>query len=371
MRRALSLAFAAVLLLLPLRVQAAEEAPAVETGGAALMEVGSMRLLAGQNADKRLPMASTTKIMTALLAIEHCSLDEWVTVPAQAYGVEGSSMYLNRGEKLRMEDLLYGLMLTSGNDAAIAIACHIAGSVEAFADLMNDRAAQLGCTDTHFVTPNGLPDAEHYTTARDLCRIAAAGMQNETFRTIVGTTYYRTETGDVTRTLKNKNKVLWQYEGGNGVKTGYTKSAGRCLAFSAERDGTMLVGVVLNCPDMWNSAYTLLDYGFAAYQTRCLVDAGTCIAYTEIMGGTKKGLAIFTNQAILYPIATDGSDQIEWKLDCPASLHAPVAAGTSVGSLTLLVNGEPAASCELVTAEAVSAADLRFYLHRILDGWSA
>lgn len=371
MRRALSLAVAVLMLCLPFSALAVEEAPAIETGGAALMEVESMRLLAGQNADKRLPMASTTKIMTALLAIEHCALDEWVTVPAQAYGVEGSSMYLNSGEKLRMSDLLYGLMLTSGNDAAIAIACHVAGSVEAFAELMNERAVQLGCMDTHFVTPNGLPDENHYTTAADLCRIAAAGMQNETFRTIVGTTYHRTASGDVSRTLKNKNKVLWQYEGGNGVKTGYTKAAGRCLAFSAERDGTMLVGVVLNCPDMWNGAYALLNYGFESYRTQRLVDAGTCIAYMEIHGGTKKGLAIFTNDAILYPIATDGSDRIEWKLACPEMLHAPVAAGANVGALTLLVNGEIAATCELVTGEAVSAADLRFYLHRILDGWSA
>lgn len=371
MKRALLLAVVVLALCLPFPALAVATAPTIETGGAALMEVESMRLLAEQNADKRLPMASTTKIMTALLAIEHCALDEWVTVPDQAYGVEGSSMYLNRGEKLRMSDLLYGLMLTSGNDAAIAIACHVSGSVEAFAELMNERAGQLGCMDSHFVTPNGLPDENHYTTARDLCRIAAAGMQNETFRTIVGTTYHRTATGDVGRTLKNKNKVLWQYEGGNGVKTGYTKSAGRCLAFSAERDGTMLVGVVLNCPDMWNGAYSLLDYGFETYRTERLLEAGACIAYAEIRGGTKKGLAIFSNDAILYPIATDGSDRIEWDIACPETLNAPVAAGVNVGTLTLLVNGELAATCELVAAETVSAADLRFYLHRVLDGWNA
>lgn len=349
----------------------AKEAPTIEVGGMALMEVNSGRLLAEQNAHKRLPMASTTKIMTALLAIEHCSLDEMVTVPTEAHGVEGSSMYLNDGEELLLSDLLYGLMLTSGNDAAVAIACHVAGSVEAFAELMNERARELGCTDTNFVTPNGLPNDMHYTTAYDLCRIAAKALQNETFRQIVGTTYHRTESGDVTRTLKNKNKTLWQYEGGSGVKTGYTKAAGRCLAFSAERDGTMLVGVVLNCPDMWNDAFDLLDYGFETYGTQKLVEAGACVAYAGIEGGTKKGLAIYTKEAILYPLALDDSDEIDWRIECEQPLQAPVAAGQMVGRLTLLVNGVEAAAAELVTAESVAVADLAYYWNSILDRWIA
>lgn len=372
MKRVLTVLLALCVLLMPFGAQAAPEGmPSLGAGGAALMEVGTMRLLAEKDAHRRLPMASTTKIMTALLALEHCSLDEIVTVPREAYGVEGSSMYLNQGEKLLLSDLLYGLMLTSGNDAAVAIACHVAGSVEAFAELMNARAAELGCTDTHFVTPNGLHDEQHYTTAYDLCRIAAAGMQNEAFRQIVGTTYHQTASGDLSRTLKNKNKVLWQYEGGNGVKTGYTKAAGRCLAFSAERDGTMLVGVVLNCPDMWNDAYALLDYGFEAYETRRVVDAGACIAYAGIAGGTKKGLAIFTKEAILYPLARDDSDVIEWRIDCPASLTAPVAAGQEVGELTLLVNGAPVTRTALVTADAAAAADLAYYWEQISSGWTA
>lgn len=372
MKRAVSLLLLLAALLRPSAALAeTNKAPTIVVGGMALMEVYSGRLLAEQNAHKRLPMASTTKIMTALLAIERCSLDELVTVPTEAYGVEGSSMYLHDGEELLLSDLLYGLMLTSGNDAAVAIACHVAGSVEAFAELMNVRARELGCMDTNFVTPNGLPADQHYTTAYDLCRIAAAALQNEAFRQIVGTTYHKTESGDVTRTLKNKNKTLWQYEGGSGVKTGYTKAAGRCLAFSAERDGTMLVGVVLNCPDMWNDAFDLLDYGFATYGTQTLVKAGSCVAYTGVTDGTKKGLAIYTKEAILYPLALDDSDEIDWRIECEQSLQAPVAAGQTVGRLTLLVNGEEAATAELVTAESVAVADLAYYWNSILGRWIA
>lgn len=372
MRRIASAVLLLVLLLVPpVGLAETEAAPSVGAGGAALMEVYSGRLLAEQNAHKRLPMASTTKIMTALLAIEHCALDEMVTVPTEAYGVEGSSMYLHEGEEILLSDLLYGLMLTSGNDAAVAIACHVAGNVETFAELMNARAQEIGCTDTNFVTPNGLPDDRHYTSAYDLCLIAATALQNETFRQIVGTTYHKTESGDVTRTLKNKNKTLWQYEGGNGVKTGYTKAAGRCLAFSAEREGTMLVGVVLNCPDMWNDAFDLLDYGFEMYQTQTLVDAGSCVAYAGVSGGTKKGLAIYTKEAILYPLARDDSDVIEWRLECEETLSAPVTAGQVAGRLTLLVNGEEAAGTDLVTAEAVAVADLAYYWNKILGRWVA
>ena len=216
-------------------------------------------MICAKEAHKKLPMASTTKIMTALIVIENCSLGDTVKVSPKAYGVEGSSMYLNAGEEVSVEDMLYGLMLLSGNDAAVALAIHTAGSVEAFAALMNARAEEIGAHNTHFVTPNGLHDPEHYTTAYDLALIAAEAMKNPDFRKIVGSTYHKTTTGSVIRYMKNKNKILWQYEGGCGVKTGYTKAAGRCLVFAAERDGMTLIGAVLSCPDMFNVAKAMLD----------------------------------------------------------------------------------------------------------------
>lgn len=373
MKRLFAFALAALLAVLaaPQPARAAEDAPETKAGGAALMEAGSMRLLAGTNEHERLPMASTTKVMTALLAIERCDLEGMVKIPDQAVGVEGSSMYLCKGESLRMMDLLYGLMLTSGNDAAVAIAIEIAGTVEDFAALMNARAAEIGCTDTNFVTPNGLHNAEHYTTAYDLCLIACEAMQSEVFRQIVSTDYYQTRSGDRTRTLKNKNRILWQYDGGNGIKTGYTKAAGRCLVFSAERSGAQLVGVVLNCPDMWEEATALLDYGFENYRVSRLLEDNTRVGHVAVLGGEKKGLEVRAKEDILYPLAIDGTDKLRWELDCVQELRAPVAEGTPLGELRLYCNEKQVLTTELLAAETIAAADYGFYLNEILSRFGA
>ncbi len=373
MKRLFAFALAALLAVLaaPQPARAAEDAPETKAGGAALMEAGSMRLLAGTNEHERLPMASTTKVMTALLAIERCDLEGMVKIPDQAVGVEGSSMYLCKGESLRMMDLLYGLMLTSGNDAAVAIAIEIAGTVEDFAALMNARAAEIGCTDTNFVTPNGLHNAEHYTTAYDLCLIACEAMQSEVFRQIVSTDYYQTRSGDRTRTLKNKNRILWQYDGGNGIKTGYTKAAGRCLVFSAERSGAQLVGVVLNCPDMWEEATALLDYGFENYRVSRLLEDNTRVGHVAVLGGEKNGLEVRAKEDILYPLAIDGTDKLRWELDCVQELRAPVAEGTPLGELRLYCNEKQVLTTELLAAETIAAADYGFYLNEILSRFGA
>lgn len=197
---------------------------------AALIEANSGKLLLSGNSNSRLPMASTTKTMTALVVIENCDLDETVEVTADAAGTEGSSMYLSCGERLSVRDLLYGLMLLSGNDAAVALAVHVGGTVESFVRIMNDRAAKLGLTNTHFVTPNGLHDAEHYTTAYKLALIGAEALKNETFRQIVSTQYYTAETGDRVRTMKNKNALLWDYGNAVGIKTGLYICGGTLFA---------------------------------------------------------------------------------------------------------------------------------------------
>ncbi len=210
------------------------------------MELTTGTVLTESNADMRLPMASTTKIMTAIIVIEDCDLDEVFKVDDKAVGVEGSSIYLKKNEEIDVRDLVYGLMMRSGNDSAAALAIHHSGSVEEFVKVMNERAAKIGAKNTHFKNPSGLPDNEHYTTARDLCEIARYAMQNETFKKIVAT---KSHSGKF-RTFVNKNKMLYNYEGANGVKTGYTVKAGRCLVSSAERDGMDVITVGLNCPDM-------------------------------------------------------------------------------------------------------------------------
>ncbi len=226
------------------------------------MELQTGTVLKESNADLKLPMASTTKIMTAIIIAEDCNLDEVITVPDAAVGVEGSSIYLKKDEEISVKDLLYGLMLRSGNDAATALAIHHSGSIEKFVEVMNERAEKMGAKNTHFKNPSGLPDDEHYTTARDLCGIARYAMQNQTFKEVVSTRNYK---GDF-RSYANKNKMLYNYEGANGVKTGYTVKAGRCLVTSAERDGMDVVCVVLNCPDMYERSGYILDACFNGHK---------------------------------------------------------------------------------------------------------
>ena len=225
------------------------------------MELESGKILYFKNADARLPMASTTKIMTALIIAEDCDLGEVITVPDAAVGVEGSSIYLKKDEQISVRDLLYGLMLRSGNDAACALAIHHSGSVEKFVEKMNDRAKALGADSTHFMNPSGLPDDGHYTTAQDLCNIARRVMSNQTLREVVST---KTYSGDF-RHFQNKNKLLSSFDGANGVKTGYTKKAGRCLVSSAERGQMDVICVVLNCYDMYERSAAIINDCFEKF----------------------------------------------------------------------------------------------------------
>lgn len=225
------------------------------------MEQSTRTVLYEENADRRLPMASTTKIMTALIVCEDCDPDTVVRVPDEAVGTEGSSIYLKRGEEIDVCDLLYGLMLRSGNDAAVALAVIHSGSERAFADRMNEKAKQLGANDTHFTNPNGLPDDNHYTTARDLCAISCAAMENGLFRQIAGSKSWHGRY----RSFSNKNKMLYNYDGANGIKTGYTLKAGRCLVSSARRGKTEVVCVVLNEYDMYGRSAAVLDRCFENY----------------------------------------------------------------------------------------------------------
>lgn len=342
----------------------------VSAGGVMLMDARTHKVLYAKTAHEKLPMASTTKIMTAILAIEAGNLDALVTVPQEAYGVEGSSMYLRLGEQISMRDLLYGLMLVSGNDAAVAIAVHVGGSVEGFAALMNAKAASLGAHNTHFVTPNGLPDPDHYTTAYDLALIACYAMQNETFREIVGTTYYQTTTGEIARTVKNKNKILWEYEGGNGVKTGYTMAAGKCLVFAAEREGMQLVGVVLNCPDMFPSAKRLLDYGFETYQQETLVAADERIARVRVTGGKKNALEVATKNDIIILVKDGDSTTVRTVVNLAGPVEAPVEKGDVLGTLEVWEDGRVLAETELVAAETVESSAYLDYLERLFKRWS-
>ena len=225
------------------------------------MELSTGTILTANNENSQLPMASTTKILTAIIIIEDCNLDEEITVPDEAVGVEGSSIYLERNEKIDIRDLLYGLMLRSGNDSAATLAIHHSGNIEKFAAVMNDRAKKIGAEHSNFKNPSGLPDDEHYTTAYDLCKIACYAMKNEVFREIVSTTNYTGKYRDFT----NKNKILYKYDCANGIKTGYTLKAGRCLVSSAQQNGMNIVCVVLNCPDMYEHSIGIFETCFKKF----------------------------------------------------------------------------------------------------------
>lgn len=350
---------------------AAGDMPQIQASGMVLLDADTTRILASQKAHEKLPMASTTKIMTAILCIEAGDLDRIVDVPDEAYGVEGSSMYLHRGEQISLRDLLYGLMLLSGNDAAVTIAVSIAGSVENFAKLMNEKARQLGCVNTNFVTPNGLPNENHYTTAYDLALIAAYSMKNETFQQMVQTTYYQTQTGDMVRTLKSKNRILWEYPGGNGVKTGYTKAAGRCLVFSARQNEQGVIGVVLNAPNMWEDAKRLLDYAFSTYNMEQKVRQGEIVAQIPVKKGLEDRLEIVAKRSILFPEDPDIPANITMRMDCPIVLEAPVVQGDVIGRLELYCEGRMLAYTDLVAAQAVSKKEYSNYFLELLDRWAS
>lgn len=243
-------------------------ASAAGASSAIVVEVSTGRVLSESNADAKAYPASTTKILTALVVLETLPLDLVVTVPREAAGVEGSSVYLRAGEKLTVEELLYGLMLRSGNDAAVALALAAGGSVSRFAAMMNERAEKCGAKHSHFVNPHGLHDDEHYTTARDLALITAEAYGNRDFCRIVSTRSVTVGEGESRRYFANKNKLLGTYGGANGVKTGFTTKSGRCLVGGAYRDGMQLVSVVLNRYDMWEATRAMLDKAFGEYEMR-------------------------------------------------------------------------------------------------------
>lgn len=267
-----------------------------------VMEKNSRRVLYETNGDVRLPMASTTKIATAITVLEHCeNLKEEVKIPKEAEGIEGSSAYLKKDEIYTIEDLLYGLMLRSGNDCATALALFCGGSIVDFATQMNQTAQKAGALATKFANPHGLPCVGHYTTARDLSLITCYAMENPTFRAIVSTKYY------ASHNWKNKNKLLFNYENAIGVKTGYTKEAGRCLVSAAKKGEMILICSVLNCPDMYERSQKLLEDAFSTYEYVKLIDENEIFDIGESKYRGK------TRENVYYPLLPEEKELLSVK----------------------------------------------------------
>lgn len=338
-----ALVLSILLNVLPVRSSAVQTAAA----SAILMDADSGRVLFEQNADQKMLIASTTKIMTALAAIRHGEPDAMVTVSEEAAATEGSSMYLRAGEKLTLEVLLYGLMLCSGNDAAVAIAEHIGGDVDGFAVLMNEIAKEIGMTSTSFANPNGLDHPEHYSTARDMALLARAAMEEEALVRIVST---RCITIDG-RTMENHNKLLSLQDGCIGLKTGYTKAAGRTLVSCAERDGQRLIAVTLQDGNDWADHQMLYEYGFSSYPVRRAAVRGQPIAHEAVVGGETDSVPLVAAESFCWPLTADETFQTTIALY--ASPSAPLLLGEPAGEAVFKVDGEEVGRVEVLYGASV------------------
>ncbi len=333
--------FLAAALLMPVGAQA------ISARSAILLDGRTGRVLYQRDADKRSLIASTTKIMTALVVCQHCNVLDRMRIPKEAVGIEGSSMYLREGEVLTVQELLYGLMLSSGNDAAVALAIYCGGTVEGFAELMNDKARSLGLDGTHFVNPNGLDAPGHYSTARDLATLSAYAMQNPIFARTVSTKSVKVGQ----RYLTNHNKLLWRVDGANGVKTGYTKAAGRILVSGALRQGRQLIAVTINAPSDWNDHAHLLEQGFEKFKVSRIISAGQQLGTAAVAAGQAGSVALVAAEDFSYALAP--GEKITVELPGAGFVYAPVVMGQNAGNAHILVDGSPVGTVPLYYGETI------------------
>lgn len=352
-----------ITLMLPFTSHASNELN-LSAKSAALYEPNGKEFLYEKNANQRLGMASTTKIMTALIALESLDLDQEIAVDDRAIGIDGSSIYLEQDEIMTAEDLIYSLMLRSANDAAEALAYEIAGSIEAFCEIMNERANLLGLKDTNFKNPHGLDAKDHYTTAHDLAIISAEALNNPKFKEISSTYKKVVESNFQTRTLVNHNKLLKMYEGCIGVKTGYTQACGRSLVGAAERDGLMLVSVTIDAPNDWADHKKLLDLGFSTVKSIKLLDAEELSYRLPVINGAPEEIMV-TNKDRLRIIYKGDLPEIKREILLPRYITNSVKSGDCVGKVIFRINGDIVAQTELITKESSFIKKKKGFFERI------
>ncbi len=353
---AAALAMAALTVLAPL-AGAVPETEGISALAAVVIEADSGRVIMGKNYRTKLPMASTTKIMTALITLESGGLDEEFTADSTAVHTEGSTMGLCEGDIVSKRDLCIGMLLPSGNDAANCAAVRIAGDIPSFARLMNGRAAELGLKNTHFVTPSGLHDDDHYSTAEDMAHLAAYAIKNPDFLQICSKSSMKLSFGDppYDRYLYNTNKLLDNYEGCIGVKTGFTDEAGRCLVSAAPRNGVTLVCVTLNAPDDWNDHRKMLDYGFSVTERRTVED--NIEYYVSLAGGNTDSLRLVPARTPEYTEIGGEKSLISWRIVSPPMVYAPVACGKEIGTLIVYDGDKEIDRIPMTAAESAPISD--------------
>ena len=343
-----------VISLLPNSAQHHISQPQTSAKAAFLYEPEYGTVLYSKNEELPLPMASTTKIMTALISIERLDLDRVIDIPKEAVGIEGSSVYLSANDKVRAIDLVYSVLLQSANDAAAALAIEVAGSIDGFADLMNKRAVEIGALNTSFKNPHGLDDSEHYTTAKDLALITGTALKNSTFKKICGTYKYSFPISDCTRTVVNHNKLLRSYDGAIGVKTGYTTKSGRCLVSAAERNGITLIAVTLHAPDDWRDHKNMLDYGF----NRLSIIEPDKLSKTRfevpVIGGRSDYVIAELDYKSLKPLIYEADEEPPVaRIIMKKYLVAPIEENYEIGEIVYSTKGRVIARGKILTADKV------------------
>lgn len=344
--------FVFLLLFLSFPVSASNDL-SVSAEGAALIIAESGELIFGKNENKQLSMASTTKIMTSLLLLEQNTPQKEITVTSDMVSVEGTSMGLLPGDKVTHEALVYGMLLESGNDAANTAAYDVAGSLDKFAVLMNEKARLIGMENTNFVTPSGLDAAEHYSTAYDMALLGAYAVKNPEFAQVCSTNSISLEYGNppYRRRLSNHNRLLTMYEGAFGIKTGFTKKSGRCLVSAAKRNGITLVAVTLNAPDDWNDHVKMFDYGFSVVDKQEL-KIDTSNLKVPVIGGDKASLSVSLGEECYYPVLKDENISFESEILLKNFIYAPAETGEAVGEVRYYYEGKQIASQTIVLSES-------------------
>lgn len=352
----LILALLFFVLLAPAPVAWAQQ-PTVSAYSAILISADDGSVLYEHNAREPLAMASTTKIMTALLALEEAERagDPIIDITEEMVRVEGSSMGLQAGNRLTMTNLVSGMLLASGNDAANAVALYLAGSQEEFAQQMNARAAEIGMDSTHFVTPSGLDDEEHYSTAYDMALLAQEALDCPEFARIAGSSVLQVEFVEPAQKVSysNHNKLLRMYDGCVGVKTGFTKKAGRCLVSAAQREGTTLIAVTLNAPDDWDDHMAMLDYGFETVKTVSL--DGACPENLYLVGAVQDSVSLRAGQGVKLTLSQADASRVTSRVLLPRFAYAPIGEGERLGQVQYLLDGQEIYSVPIFAGEAVEA----------------
>lgn len=348
--------------------------PKVDAQGAIIMDYESGRVLWEKNSDAPLPMASTTKIMTAIVALENSTLEENVVVSKKAAGTAPVKMNLKEGEEIKMENLLYALMMQSSNDAAVAIAEHIGGTVDNFCDMMTSKAVELGCRDTVFRTPNGLDSEGHHSTAYDMAVIAKYALDNSEFVRIINTKNVKFDTNKSSYNILNKNRLIYEYEGAMGIKTGYTGKAGHCFVGAAKQEDMTLITVVLASgwgnkgkSQKWIDTKTILNYGFKNYKYEDIIEKGTVYGNIKLTKGKSDFVDITSIQSLKLPVRMD--ETIEIRADYPLELDAPIKKGQEVGLLNVYINNEKVSEVKLISSGTVLRRDFKMSIKEIINSW--